>query len=137
MVPAVKPLEARRLFRHLRMNFITRMLLRERLLKEQGVQGSAKRGLCRYLSQGIFLSESFPEDVPDIVARTVLKGEIIDDLVYVDPQTHQKASLEKEVPFYKDRLESFWLKTAVLTPPAGKTTFQPTGMQGWLRFSPE
>jgi len=42
-----------------------------------------------------------PADVPEIVERTVLGGEVIDRLLYVDPQTGGKTVREPDIPFYK------------------------------------
>jgi NADH-quinone oxidoreductase subunit F len=51
--------------------------------------------------QGIFYSRVKPEDVTEIVEKTVKNNEIIDRLVYVDPQTSKKIPYEKDIPFYK------------------------------------
>ena len=40
-------------------------------------------------------------DAGEIIDKTVLKGEIIDRLLYVDPATGEKVVHEDEVPFYK------------------------------------
>lgn len=42
-----------------------------------------------------------PEDVPEIVSRTVKGKEVVDRLLYVDPATGEKAVLESDIPFYK------------------------------------
>jgi NADH-quinone oxidoreductase subunit F len=51
--------------------------------------------------KGIFYQLVKKEHIPDIIERTVLKGEIIEDLLYIDPNTNQKIVYENEVPFYK------------------------------------
>jgi (2Fe-2S) ferredoxin len=55
--------------------------------------------------QGIFYHSMAVEDVPEIVAETLLKGNIIDRLVYEDPSTGEKFPYEKDVPFYKDQVK--------------------------------
>ena len=51
--------------------------------------------------QGIFYQQVRAEDVPEILAETVLKQKILDRLLYVDPQTNNKVIFEKDIPFYK------------------------------------
>jgi NADH-quinone oxidoreductase subunit F len=42
-----------------------------------------------------------PDDVPEIVERTVKGGEIIERLLYTDPQTGEHIRYEPDLPFYK------------------------------------
>jgi NADH-quinone oxidoreductase subunit F len=49
----------------------------------------------------IFYRHVKPEDVPEIVSETAIKGNIIDRLLYVDPATSEKIVYEPDVPFYK------------------------------------
>lgn len=51
--------------------------------------------------KGILYKNVRVEDVPDIIIKTVMKGEVIDRLVYVDPIDNSKIELEKNIPFYK------------------------------------
>ncbi len=41
-----------------------------------------------------------PEDCREIVERTVKNGEIIERLLYVDPQTGESCATENDIPFY-------------------------------------
>jgi NADH:ubiquinone oxidoreductase subunit F (NADH-binding)/(2Fe-2S) ferredoxin len=50
---------------------------------------------------GTFYQRVTPDDVPHIIAETVQKGQIIEDLLYQDPKTEQKIPTEKDIPFYK------------------------------------
>ena len=49
----------------------------------------------------IYYTEVSPEDVPEIITRTVLGKEVIDRLCYTDPTTGQKAVHLSEIPFYR------------------------------------
>ena len=40
-------------------------------------------------------------DVPEIVSKTLLNKEIVERLLYVDPNTGEKAERLSDVPFYK------------------------------------
>jgi len=44
-----------------------------------------------------------PEDVPEIISETVESGRVIDRLLYVDPNTNEKAVHESDIPFYKNQ----------------------------------
>ncbi|MBU4372344.1 MAG: NAD(P)H-dependent oxidoreductase subunit E [Proteobacteria bacterium] len=48
--------------------------------------------------------EVTPEDVPEIVSQTVLGKEVIDRLIYTDPNTGEKAAHQSEIPFYKNQM---------------------------------
>jgi NADH:ubiquinone oxidoreductase subunit F (NADH-binding)/(2Fe-2S) ferredoxin/ferredoxin len=51
--------------------------------------------------QKIFYQQVKLNDVPDIITKTVAKGEIIEKLLYRDPGTGEKIMKEEDVPFYK------------------------------------
>jgi len=51
--------------------------------------------------KGLFYEGVEIEDVSEIVCETVVKGNIIDRLLYVEPTTGEKIPTEREVPFYK------------------------------------
>ena len=65
---------------------------------------SGCRGFCAQgplVSVGdVFYTKVKPEDVPEIVERTLLKGEVIDRLLYHNPANDQKAKTVAEIPFY-------------------------------------
>jgi len=67
-----------------------------------GCPGFCERGpLVVIKPQNIFYQRVGEEDVPEIVSETVLKGNIIDRLLYPDPNTGKKIIYEPEVPFYE------------------------------------
>ncbi len=71
-------------------------------VKATGCHGFCEQGpLVVVHPQGVFYHKVKVEDVPDIIARTVQKGEVIESLLYALPTTKEKISLEKDVPFYK------------------------------------
>ena len=65
---------------------------------------SGCRGFCAQgplVSVGdIFYTKVKPEDVAEIVEKTLLKGEVIDRLLYHNPANDQKAETVAEIPFY-------------------------------------
>ncbi|MDR0966764.1 MAG: NADH-quinone oxidoreductase subunit NuoF [Myxococcales bacterium] len=71
-------------------------------VSKSGCQGFCQMGpLLRIEPEGIFYCRVKLDDVPEIVAKTLATGELIDRLVYVDPTTHQSYPYEHDVPFYK------------------------------------
>ena len=65
---------------------------------------SGCRGFCAQgplVSVGdIFYTKVKPADVPEIVEKTLLKGEVIDRLLYHNPANNQKAKTVADIPFY-------------------------------------
>ena len=65
---------------------------------------SGCRGFCAMgplVSVGdIFYTKVKPEDVPEIVEKTLMKGEVIDRLLYHNPANNQKAKTVADIPFY-------------------------------------
>lgn len=65
---------------------------------------SGCRGFCAQgplVSVGdIFYTKVKPADVTEIVEKTLLKGEVIDRLLYHNPANNQKAKTVADIPFY-------------------------------------
>jgi len=71
-------------------------------IKETGCPGFCEKGtLVVIYPQGIFYIKVQPEDVPEIVEETLIKGGIVERLLYSDASTGQKAVLEDDIPFYR------------------------------------
>jgi len=74
-------------------------------LKETGCRGFCERGpLLVVEPTGVFYQHVTIEDVPEIIEKTVLQGEIIDRLLYEDPVTEEKLKAEFDIPFYRKQL---------------------------------
>jgi len=71
-------------------------------VKETGCHGFCERGPIVVIHpRKIFYQKVGPEDIPEIISETLLKGKIIERLLYVDPLTNQQILYEPDVPFYK------------------------------------
>jgi len=71
-------------------------------LRITGCPGFCERGpLVVIEPEHIFYQRVSVEDVSEIISETVLKGNIIDKLLYTDPNTGKRVTLEQEVPFYR------------------------------------
>jgi NADH:ubiquinone oxidoreductase subunit F (NADH-binding)/(2Fe-2S) ferredoxin/Pyruvate/2-oxoacid:ferredoxin oxidoreductase delta subunit len=70
--------------------------------KETGCHGFCERGPVVVIGpKKIFYQKVQPEDVPEIVAETVLQGKVVKRLLYTDPATNEEITYEPDVPFYK------------------------------------
>jgi len=71
-------------------------------LKETGCHGFCERGPVVVIRpKRIFYQRVKPEDIPEIISESILNGNIIERLLYVDPVTNEKIIHEPDVPFYK------------------------------------
>ncbi len=71
-------------------------------VKETGCPGFCERGpiVVIYPEGTCYLGVSV-DDVPEIIGKTVINNEIIDRLIYKDPETQKGISVDSEIPFYK------------------------------------
>ncbi|MDR3568487.1 MAG: NADH-ubiquinone oxidoreductase-F iron-sulfur binding region domain-containing protein [Syntrophobacteraceae bacterium] len=74
-----------------------------------GTKGTGCHGFCERGPVVVLYPEEIcylqvkPEDVPEIVSKTLKGKEIVERLVYADRATGEKASRESEIPFYKNQ----------------------------------
>ena len=70
-------------------------------VKLTGCHGFCEKGpVVVILPSQVFYPSVKVEDVPRIVEKTVLGGEVIEELLYVDPATGRRIVHDHEVPFY-------------------------------------
>ncbi|MGD8501220.1 MAG: NADH-quinone oxidoreductase subunit NuoF [Phycisphaerales bacterium] len=73
-------------------------------LKVTGCPGFCERGpLVVVYPQKIFYQRVAPQDSPEIISETILKGNTIERLLYVDPNSNQKVMFEQDVPFHQQQ----------------------------------
>ena len=77
------------------------------LTEEVGVRRTGCHGFCErgpiiiiYPEEICYLNVT-PEDVPEIISRTIKEKQIIDRLLYLDPNTGERIVHEQDIPFYK------------------------------------
>ena len=88
----------------------------ERLIKEKGLEDKVtvnQVGCFGFCSQGPFV-KIYPEDtlyrmvkiedVAEILDKDIVGGEVIEDLLYVDPTTAEKVALQDDINFYKKQV---------------------------------
>ncbi len=81
---------------------IERLALTDKVqLKHTGCHGFCEKGpVVVILPEKFFYPGVKPEDVGEILEHTVMKGEAIERLLYVDPASGRKITYEHDVPFY-------------------------------------
>ncbi|MGA6924492.1 MAG: NAD(P)H-dependent oxidoreductase subunit E, partial [Desulfosarcina sp.] len=72
--------------------------------KGTGCPGFCERGpvVVVYPEEICYLQVA-PDDVPEIVAQTIRKKEVVERLLYLDPATGVRAIHESDIPFYKNQ----------------------------------
>ena len=71
-------------------------------IKETGCLGFCEKGprIVIYPEE-IYYFQVQPNDVPEIVSKTLIKNQIVEKLLYSDPVSEKKARNLSDVPFYK------------------------------------
>jgi len=86
-------------------------------VKATGCFGFCEKGpLVVVYPQKIFYQQVKLEDVADIVSRTVAKGEVLEKLLYRDPQTGEQVRQEEDVPFYKKQKRLIFGSNGLIDP---------------------
>jgi len=86
--------------------FITE-IERQGLKEKVEVKSTGCHGFCEKEPIALILPEEIcyvgvkPKHVPQIVSETLVKGKIVNHLLYEDPTTGQRIANEPEIPFYK------------------------------------
>ena len=80
----------------------TRNLSSKAVLVETGCHGFCSMAPVMVMDPlDVFYCKMTPEDVPEIVEKTVMKGELVERLLYLDPSTEKRIEKNSEIPFYK------------------------------------
>jgi len=82
---------------------LTRQNLQEEIeVKLTGCHGFCEKGPIMVIHpEGIFYPQVKPEHVSEIVEKTIKNGELVNSLIFKDPATKTKITLEHDIPFYK------------------------------------
>ncbi len=75
-----------------------------RIIKTTGCHGFCERGpLVAFVPAGVLYTKVKPATVPEVVEKTIEKGEIIQRLLYKNPANGEKIEQYSEIPFYKNQ----------------------------------
>jgi NADH-quinone oxidoreductase subunit F len=71
-------------------------------VRKTGCHGFCERGpiIVNHPEESCYFQIA-PEDVPEIVAQTSNGNKVVERLLYADPETDEKITLESDIPFYK------------------------------------
>jgi NADH-quinone oxidoreductase subunit F len=73
-------------------------------LRQTGCLGFCEKGpIVTLRPQGWFLVKVTPSDVPEIVEKTLMRGEEVERLFLKDPQTGRRLRTKEESPFYRNQ----------------------------------
>ncbi len=71
------------------------------IIRRTGCHGFCERGpMAKIFPEKVFYFQVKPEDVPEIVEATILKGELVDRLLFLDEKTGKRCAYQDEIPFY-------------------------------------
>ncbi len=88
-------------------------------IKSTGCHGFCERGpLVVVHPQRVFYQRVKPADAKLIWEQTVKGGQLVNKLLYRDPQTNQIIKHEKDIPFYKKQQRIIFGKNGVMDPTA-------------------
>ncbi len=86
-------------------------------LRCTGCHGFCERGPLAVISpSGLFYQQIKTEDVPEIVDKTIIGGEVIERLLYREPITKDRIREESEVPFYKHQQRIVFGANGIIEP---------------------
>jgi len=99
-------------------NEIKQQGLGERVeLKVTGCHGFCERGpLIVIYPEKIFYQRVTPADTSEIVSETIVKGKVIDRLLYAEPGNGHKARCEDDVSFYKKQQRLIFGNNGIIDP---------------------
>ncbi len=90
---------------------------REVEARATGCQGFCQGGpLLLLVAEGVVYQHVRVEDVPEIVEKTVLGGELVERLLFVDPVTDLQCRREEELPFYRPQQRVLLRHNGLLDP---------------------
>jgi NADH-quinone oxidoreductase subunit F len=86
-------------------------------IKTTGCHGFCERGpLVVIQPDGVFYQRVKPADAKLIVDQTIKHGQLVNKLLYRDPQTKQTIAKEKDIPFYKKQMRLIFGKNGYMDP---------------------
>ncbi|HEY5673372.1 MAG TPA: NADH-quinone oxidoreductase subunit NuoF [Malonomonas sp.] len=72
--------------------------------RRTGCHGFCEQGpIVVIYPQGICYLKVQPDDIAEIISETIIGKKIVERLLYVDPNTGEKTTLEEDIPFYKNQ----------------------------------
>ncbi len=103
-------------------------------IKTTGCHGYCENGpLVALQPQGILYLKVKPEDVAEIVEKTIRGGEIIERLIYKDKTTSEMIAEYSEIPFYKHQQRIALKRIGAIDPASIEDYFASGGYAGLVK----
>ena len=103
-------------------------------IKTTGCHGYCENGpLVALQPQGILYLKVKPEDVAEIVEKTIRSGEIIERLIYKDKTTSEMIAEYSEIPFYKHQHRIALKRIGAIDPASIEDYFLAGGYAGLVK----
>jgi NADH-quinone oxidoreductase subunit F len=111
-------------------------------VKKTGCRGYCENGPVMGIEpENYFYNRVDPNDVPDIVSDTLIKGLPVDRLLYLDPETKKLIKYEKEIPFFGKQIRRVLANCGRIDPTKIEDYFAAGGYKALVkaltRMSPE
>jgi NADH:ubiquinone oxidoreductase subunit F (NADH-binding)/NAD-dependent dihydropyrimidine dehydrogenase PreA subunit/(2Fe-2S) ferredoxin len=101
----------------LRTELEKRDLAGEVRLRATGCHGFCEQGPLMVIEPGnIFYCHLTPEAIPQIVEKTIMQRQILEEWQYADPVTGRKIAREEDIPFYKAQDRAILSQNKLLDP---------------------
>jgi NADH-quinone oxidoreductase subunit F len=97
---------------------LTQKGMRERvILKVTGCPGFCEKGpLVTIYPQNIFYQKVKPEDVPEIVSKTIENGRKVEHLLFEDPSANRRITSASDIPFYRFQMRLLLSRNDLIDP---------------------
>jgi len=114
---------------------LTARNLREKVsLRSTGCHGFCEQGpLAVIFPGGICYCRVKAEDIPEIVEKTLIKGETVESLLFQDPEGGKRYAREEDIPFYRHQERLLLGQNRLLDPRSIKDYIALGGYQAWVR----
>ncbi len=72
--------------------------------RRTGCHGFCEQGpIVVIYPQGVCYLKVQPEDIEEIITKSIKEQQVVERLIYADPNTGERTPLEEEIPFYKNQ----------------------------------
>jgi NADH-quinone oxidoreductase subunit F len=97
-------------------------------LRRSGCHGFCERGpVTTIIPKNVCYLQAKPEDVPEILEKTIIEEGIVERLLYIDPQTSQRMPHMNDIPFYKFQRRELLETISAIDPFSIRTYFAAGG----------
>ncbi|MGA1794684.1 MAG: NADH-ubiquinone oxidoreductase-F iron-sulfur binding region domain-containing protein [bacterium] len=103
-------------------------------VRKTGCHGFCERGpIVTILPEDYFYNKVTVEDVPEIIEKTIRNGELVERLLYLDPQTGKRCAHTNDVPFYAGQMRKVFKHNGSIDPTDIEAYIAVDGYQGLVK----